>query len=95
MRSGVFLLIFPLFLCNVPLELNIEEPTKGEIMGVTKVDRIVIPRPFDRHLHLRDGVQPGEMLHTVLPCTLAQRMTGAVIMGNLAHPHETSNVEKA
>jgi dihydroorotase len=52
---------------------------------------VIIPRWFDRHLHLRDG----EMLKTVLPCTLKQHATGAVIMGNLKHPDQTSTVEKA
>jgi dihydroorotase len=51
-------------------------------------DRIVIPRWFDRHLHIRDR----EMLETVLPCTLNQQATGAVIMGNLKEP--TSTIEK-
>ena len=55
-----------------------------------KPDVITIPRWFDRHLHVRDG----EMLKTVLPCTLKQRATGAVIMGNLKHPEETSAIEK-
>lgn len=54
------------------------------------MDEIIIPRWFDRHLHLRDG----NMLKTVLPCTLGQQATGAVIMGNLKHPDETSTVEK-
>jgi dihydroorotase len=52
---------------------------------------VTIPRWLDRHLHLRDG----EMLKTVLPCTLKQRATGAVIMGNLKHPDETSTIKKA
>lgn len=54
-------------------------------------DKIVIPRWFDRHLHIRDG----DLLKTVLPYTLNQRATGAVIMGNLTHPGETSSIEKA
>lgn len=54
------------------------------------INAVNIRRPFDRHLHLRDG----DMLKTVLPCTLNQRMTGAVIMGNLKHPDETSSIEK-
>lgn len=53
------------------------------------VDSITIPRWFDRHLHIRDG----EMMKTVLPCTLAQRATGAVIMPNLPDPITT--IEKA
>jgi dihydroorotase len=56
-----------------------------------RTDVITIPRWFDRHLHIRDG----EMMKTVLPCTLGQGATGAVIMGNLKHPDETSTVEKA
>lgn len=55
-----------------------------------RTDSVTIPRWFDRHLHVRDG----EMLKTVLPSTLRQRATGAVIMGNLAHPDETSTIEK-
>ena len=54
------------------------------------IDRITIPRWFDRHLHIRDG----EMLKTVLPSTLNQGATGAVIMGNLKHPDQTSTIEK-
>ena len=53
-----------------------------------KIDKIEIPRWFDRHLHLRDG----DMLKTVLPCTLKQCATGAVIMGNLKYPDETSSI---
>jgi dihydroorotase len=56
-----------------------------------KVNKVVVPRWFDRHLHVRDG----DMLGTVLPCTLAQRTTGAVIMGNLKHPDQTSTIAKA
>lgn len=51
---------------------------------------ITVPRWFDRHLHLRDG----KMLEIVLPCTIKQRATGAVIMGNLKHPDETSTYFK-
>ena len=54
-------------------------------------DTVTIPRWFDRHLHVRDG----EMLKTVLPCTLKQHATGAVIMGNLKHPNEISTIAKA
>lgn len=54
-------------------------------------DRIIFPRWFDRHLHLRNG----KMAKTVFPSTLKQRATGAVIMGNLPHPYETSTIEKA
>ena len=54
-------------------------------------DSVTVHRWFDRHLHARDG----EMLETVLPCTLKQRAAGAVIMGNLKHPDETSTAPKA
>ncbi len=54
------------------------------------MNKITIPRWFDRHLHLRDG----DMLKTVLPYTLAQCATGAVVMGNLKHPDETSTIAK-
>lgn len=52
---------------------------------------ITILRWFDRHAHFRDG----KMLELVLPCTLNQRATGAVIMGNLKYPDQTSSIEKA
>jgi dihydroorotase len=55
------------------------------------INSVTIPRWFDRHLHVRDG----EMLQIVLPCTLKQKATGAVIMGNLQPPDETSTIEKA
>lgn len=54
-----------------------------------KIDKIEIPRWFDRHLHVRDD----EMLKIVLPCTLNQRATGAVIIGNLKEP--ISTIERA
>lgn len=54
-----------------------------------KLDKVVIPRWFDRHLHVRDG----EMLRTVFPCTLNQCTTGAIIMPNLPDPITT--IEKA
>ncbi|MFA6446254.1 MAG: hypothetical protein WCW14_03345, partial [Candidatus Paceibacterota bacterium] len=53
--------------------------------------KLTIPRWFDRHLHLRDE----DVLKIVLPCTLLQRATGAIIMGNLTPPDETSTIEKA
>ena len=56
-----------------------------------RTDKIVIPRWFDRHLHIRTT----EMLTTVLPCTLKQHTMGAVIMGNLKHPYEISTIQKA
>lgn len=59
------------------------ESVTGEKQTVT------IPRWFDRHLHVRDG----DMLRIVLPCTLKQRATGAIIMPNLADP--ISTIEKA
>src|SRR5680860_83670 len=55
-----------------------------------RTNSVTIPRWFDRHLHIRDG----EMLKTVLPCTLNQKATGAIIMGNLKPPDETSTIEK-
>jgi len=54
-----------------------------------KESSLTIPRWFDRHLHVRDG----DMLRIVLPCTLKQRATGAIIMPNLADP--ISTIEKA
>jgi len=62
---------------------EVMESVTGEKQSVT------IPRWFDRHLHIRDG----EMMKTVLPCTLNQRATGAIIMPNLADP--ISTIEKA
>src|SRR3989338_10986335 len=56
-----------------------------------KKDTVVIPRWFDRHLHVRNG----DMLKVVLPCTLEECAQGAVIMGNLKHPDETLTIEKA
>ena len=50
-----------------------------------KENSVTIPRWFDRHLHVRDG----DMLKVVLPCTLRQRTTGAIIMGNLKEPIST------
>jgi dihydroorotase len=54
-----------------------------------KANSVTIRRWFDRHLHIRDGA----MMQTVLPATLSQRATGAVIMPNLADP--ISTVKKA
>lgn len=54
-----------------------------------KENSATIPRWFDRHLHIRDG----EMMKTVLPCTLNQRARGAVIMPNLSDPVDT--IDKA
>ena len=58
-------------------------------------EKLVVPRWFDRHLHLRDG----EMMKTVLPCTLNQRATGAIIMPNLIKPggipDPVDSIEKA
>ena len=54
-----------------------------------KENLVIIPRWFDRHLHIRDG----EMMKTVLPSTLNQRATGAIIMPNLTDP--ISTIEKA
>jgi dihydroorotase len=58
-------------------------------------NRITIPRWFDRHLHIRDGIGKFDMMYAVLPCTLAQRPTGAVIMGNLAAPDHTYSIDNA
>ncbi len=55
------------------------------------VNSVTVPRWFDRHLHVRDR----EMLKVILPCTLNQRAAGAIIMGNLKPPDETSTVENA
>lgn len=46
---------------------------------------IIIPRWFDRHIHVREG----DLLKIVLPCTLKQKATGAVFMGNLKKPTAT------
>lgn len=43
-----------------------------------KTNSITIPRWFERHVHWRNG----KMLSLVLPCTLEQRATGAVVMPN-------------
>lgn len=51
----------------------------------TRVNSITIPRWFDRHIHIRDGRMMGD----VLPETLRQRATGAVIMPNLEVPITT------
>ncbi len=58
-------------------------------MNQKQIESITIPRWFDRHLHIRDG----DMMRKVLPSTLNQRATGAVIMPNLIDP--ISTVEKA
>jgi len=55
-----------------------------------KINSITIPRWFDRHLHLRQGW----IKRAVLLCMFKQRATGAVIMGNLDCPNETSTIEK-
>lgn len=49
-----------------------------------------IRRWFDRHLHLRDG----DMMADVLPCTLSQRATGALVMPNLI-PDPVITVDRA
>ena len=54
-----------------------------------KRNSVTIPRWFDRHLHIRKD----KMMKTVLPCTLKQRATGAIIMPNLPDPITT--IEKA
>jgi len=55
-----------------------------------ETESIVIPRWFDRHAHFREGV----MTRLVLPWTLEQKAFGAVVMGNLEPPNETSTVAK-
>ena len=55
---------------------------------------VTIPRWFDRHLHIRDTY----MMEDVLPCTLKQKATGAVIMPNPSlsgPPGPIDTVEKA
>lgn len=54
-----------------------------------KLNSIIVPRWFDRHLHVRDG----RMLWVVLPSTVDQRATGAAVMPNLTDPITT--VERA
>lgn len=51
---------------------------------------VTIPRWFDRHLHVRDG----DMMKLVLPSTLRQRVTGALIMPNL-QPDPITTFERA
>lgn len=53
--------------------------------------QIKTPRWFDRHFHGRDG----ELLKIVLPSLIDQRATGAVMMGNLKYPNQTSTIENA
>ncbi len=67
--------------------------THAEVMEAVPYERqsITVPRWFDRHLHVRDG----EMLKIVLPCTLKQHATGAIIMPNLAEPISTIERAKA
>ncbi len=69
-------------------------PTVRDLLDQTgfekpKPDRVAVPRWFDRHLHIRDG----GMMQTVLPSTLNQQVTGAVIMPNLADP--ITSIKKA
>lgn len=54
-----------------------------------KTDTVKIPRWFDRHLHIRSD----DMMRIVLPYTLKQLATGAIIMPNLPDPITT--IEKA
>lgn len=51
-------------------------------------NRLEIRRWFERHAHVRDG----DLLKKVLPSTINQHATGAVIMGNLPEP--TSTIER-
>ncbi len=52
---------------------------------------VTIRRWFNRHLHLRDG----KTMERVLPCTLNQGVTGAIIMPNLPDPVSTIDRAKA
>ncbi|HSK38201.1 MAG TPA: dihydroorotase [Arenibaculum sp.] len=54
----------------------------------TQTDRLILRRPDDWHLHLRDGA----MLRAVLPCT-ARQFGRAIVMPNLRPPVTT--VERA
>ena len=65
--------------------------TDRKELKIMETNTIILSRWFDRHLHIRDD----DMMTDVLPSTLRQRATGAVIMGNLKHPNEISTVEKA
>ena len=56
-----------------------------------QVNSITIHEWFNRHWHGRSG----KILKIVLPWEIRQRATGAVAMGNLTHPNETSTIEKA
>ncbi len=53
-------------------------------------ESITVRRWFDRHYHPRDDYR----LPIVLPRLLKQRAIGAVIMGNLDAPNETSTIKK-
>ena len=57
------------------------------MVETAKVEELQVPRWFDRHVHVRDG----EMMETVLPYTLNQRATGAIIMPNLMLPDGKPN----
>jgi dihydroorotase len=69
---------------NMQSQSEMLESITGEKQEIT------IPRWFDRHLHLRDG----DMMKTVLLCTLNQQTTGALIMPNL-QPDPITAIEKA
>jgi dihydroorotase len=61
-----------------------------KISSVTGVRHdVFVRRWFDRHLHIRDG----RMMRSVLPSTLDQLATGAIIMPKLTDPITT--IEKA
>src|SRR5215472_5764394 len=56
----------------------------NQAAGQKRVDKIIIRRPDDFHVHLRDGA----MLQAVLPFTAAQFARG-IIMPNLVPPVTT------
>jgi len=55
-----------------------------------KQNKILIKRWFDRHLHVRDG----EVMSLVLPATVCQQASGALIMPNLKYPDQIDTPEK-
>ncbi|MFC6788427.1 dihydroorotase [Methylobacterium komagatae] len=59
-------------------------------MTASSLDRLVIPKPDDWHIHLRDGA----MLRAVLPYTAAQFARG-IIMPNLVPPVTTVDAASA
>jgi dihydroorotase len=55
-----------------------------------RTDKLTIPAYLDRHFHFRED----EMLAAILPFILRSQAAGAVGIGNLKHPNETSTIEK-